>query len=248
MIIEDFIMLGTTVPEPQKKTGRTFVCSAGYSHEMRSLIRIYPLAYVKCPRRWSVSRVALERNPQDSRNESWQLRGDRSPGAHRQINDVFEIIGKVERQERSSLMSGLCLPSIQEANNQRRSLCIIQPECIPKLTFKENPDSPDHPQLDLGVYTDGREPPAGAKRFAFQPYAEFRDAGGWHDLQVRDWGGYEFMRKHGVDRRHELAVGWRFGGRPCLLCGNMSNHRTSWLIISVLMPLQQLSLNLEAAE
>lgn len=42
MMFEDFIMLGKTIPEPQKKTGRVFVCSAGYSDEFRHLIRIYP--------------------------------------------------------------------------------------------------------------------------------------------------------------------------------------------------------------
>ena len=37
MILEDFIMLGTTVPEPNSD-GRIFVCSAGVSPELGKLV------------------------------------------------------------------------------------------------------------------------------------------------------------------------------------------------------------------
>lgn len=246
MIVEDFIMLGKTVPEAQKKTGRTFVCSAGYSHEMRRLVRIYPLAKGKSPPRWSVCRVRLQRNPQDSREESWQLAADRSPGNHEHINKCFEIIRQVERQEQASLIQPLCCPSIDEANGKRKSLCIIEPRFIPALSFEDNPDSPDHPQLSL-FDEEGNQQPDGAKRFTYQPYLEFVDQAGRHRLQLRDWGGYEFMRKHGDQRRRELADAWHLGNRPCLLVGNMNQHRNVWLIISVLMPIHQMQLALESA-
>jgi len=57
-------MLGTTVPEPTSD-GRVFICSAGVSAELRSLMRIYPLARRRTPPRWSVNCVCLERNPKD---------------------------------------------------------------------------------------------------------------------------------------------------------------------------------------
>ncbi|PLU08427.1 hypothetical protein BMJ34_02540 [Sinorhizobium medicae] len=249
MILEDFIMLGKTIPETQKKSGRVFVCSAGYSAEMGRLVRIYPLARFKSPPRWSISRVALERNPDDSREESWKLRGDRSAANHNKINKCFEHVGDIHPTERVKIVERLSerMKSIKEANEQRRSLCIIRPRSVPLLSFEENPESPDHPQLALfdELFTD--EVPAGSKRFSFQPYLEFKDSCGWHHLQVRDWGGYEFMRKHGDDRRHELAAIWQLDRRPCFLVGNMSHQRNVWLVISVLMPASQIGLELEAA-
>jgi hypothetical protein len=247
MILEDFVMLGTTVPEPQLKTGRVFVCAAGYSHEMRRLVRIYPLARKDCPPRWSINRVGLERNAQDSRAESWKIRGDRTPSAHFRINSQFHPMGSVAGHERATIIQSMLSPSIAQANRDRQSLAVIEPVLPPHLMFEENPESPDHPQLLL--FDDDRveHPPEGSARFAFQPYLEFSDADGPHRLQAREWGAYEYMRKHGDPRRHDLADIWRLNDRPCLFVGNMSNHRTAWLVISVLMPLRQLQLGLEPA-
>ena len=72
MTLDDFVMLGTTVPEPNSD-GRIFVCSAGVSAEYRSLVRLYPLARKNVPRRWGIYRVPVERNPKDSRPESFQV-------------------------------------------------------------------------------------------------------------------------------------------------------------------------------
>jgi hypothetical protein len=204
MRLDDFVMLGKTIPEAQKKSGRVFVCSAGYSHEMRQLLRIYPLARRKCPPRWSVSQIDLERNPDDSRSESWKIKGDRSAERHEQINGCFNVTCQIEGEERSKIVQSLLSPSIERANERRQSLCVIQPASAPVLGFEENPESPEHPQMDMFDDDAPDNLAVGSKRFAYQPYLEFRDEDGWHNLQIRDWGGYEFMRKHGDDRRHEL--------------------------------------------
>src|SRR5207245_9483859 len=116
MIIEDFVMLGTTVPEPNSD-GRVFVCSAGVSEEYRKLIRIYPLARRNAPRRWAVHRVQLVRNPRDSRDESFQVAGDRQPGAHQWINYRFEVVkSSYSPSARASLLSRSVIGSLQEAN------------------------------------------------------------------------------------------------------------------------------------
>ena len=39
MILDDFVVLGKTVPEPTSD-GRVFVCSAGYSKDIGGLIRV----------------------------------------------------------------------------------------------------------------------------------------------------------------------------------------------------------------
>src|SRR5688572_22083981 len=94
LILDDFVMLGTTVPEP-KRDGRIFVCSAGVSAELGKLVRIYPLARHSIPHRWNVYRVPVERNPEDSRDASFEVAGDRTPGAHERINEQFAEVGKI---------------------------------------------------------------------------------------------------------------------------------------------------------
>jgi hypothetical protein len=234
MIIEDFIMLGKTVPEEQRSDRRVFVCSAGYSRELRQFIRIYPLARTDTPSRWHSCRVPLERNPKDSRPESWKIKGDRSADQHCNINKTFEIQHKLKNNDQKDVFSSMerICNSIQEANERRLSLFVLRPKCIASLEFAENRNSPDHPQMWL-FDAQASDEPQGAKRFAFQPYLRFNDEGGSHRLQLRDWGCYEFMRKFGDDRRHELRQTLRLDACPPLLLGNMNGHRNTWLVISV---------------
>lgn len=224
-------MLGTTVPEPNSD-GRVFVCSAGYSAELRQLVRIYPLARRNAPRRWSINRVRLERNSRDSRAESWQVAGDRSPSHHDHINEAFEPVGTMSRLDRAGLLDRVTVESIAEANERRLSLAVIHPLDVPSLFFENNPDSPDSPELRL--FSVGEPPTQGAKRFAFIPRLGFSDASGDHALMLRDWGCFEFMRKHGDERRDELPAALHIGSDSSLLLGNLSNQRTAWLVISVL--------------
>lgn len=229
MILEDFTMLGTTVPEPTKSDGRVFVCSAGVSDEL-GLIRIYPLARRNIPRRWNTYRVPLERNAKDSRKESWKVRGDRSEGAHERINMAFEEVGHLKPTQRRPALSKYVVESIKEANDRRLSLAILQPK-IGDLEFKFNPESPDSPMLKL--FDVGDRPVQGAKRFPYIPRLHFRDEAGPHTLMIRDWGCFEWMRKN-PDRYKELPHCLNLSEDSSLLIGNFNQHRTSWLIISVL--------------
>lgn len=231
MILDDFVMLGTTVPEPNSD-GRVFVCSAGFSAELKSLVRIYPLARRGVPHRWDIHRVALERNPKDSRPESWRIAGDRSVDAHPDINQRFERLGTVKDADRLALLRGPVVGSIKEANARRLSLAIIHPESI-QLEFENNPNSPDSPQLAL--FDRPGDPPSGARRFPWMPKLVFRDELGWNRLMLRDWGAFELQRKNGPDYfRRNLAGALHLSERSSLLVGNMNNQRTAWLIISVL--------------
>lgn len=238
MILEDFVMLGTTVPEPNSD-GRVFVCSAGVSDEYRKLIRIYPLARRNAPRRWTVHRVPLERNPRDSRDESFQIAGDRQPGAHQWINYQFEVVRPVYPvAHRASLLERYVIGSIQEANAKRLSLAIVQPDEI-ELTFERNPAPGDAPQLSLFESDDG-EQATGARRFLYMPRLRFRDECGRHDLMLRDWGSFELQRKH--DENYflgHLQTALHLDGSSSLLVGNMNNKRSAWLVISVLNGLRR---------
>jgi hypothetical protein len=238
MILEDFVMLGTTVPEPNSD-GRVFVCSAGASEEYRKLVRIYPLARRSAPRRWAVHRVKLERNPRDSRDESFQVAGDRGPDAHQWINYRFEVVKAAYPQNaRASLLSRYVIGSLQEANTKRLSLAIVQPDDL-ELTFELNPPPEDTPQLSLFDGDDG-ERASGARRFRWMPRLRFRDECGRHDLMLRDWGAFELQRKH--EERYfldNLQDALHLGQSSSLLVGNINNHRTTWLVVSVLNGLRK---------
>lgn len=232
MILEDFVMLGTTVPEPNSD-GRVFVCSAGISPQLRRLVRIYPLARHHAPHRWRIYRVPVELNPQDSRLESFKIAGDRSPNAHNHINYQFRDLGLTPDIERPKLLAKYTVESIQEANDERLSLAIVHPTCM-ALEFEHNPESPDSPQLKLFEYVSN-EPIYGAKRFPIIPRLGFVDAGGEHHLMIRDWGTYELLRKKGPEYfQANLAGALHLRDDSSLLVGNMNNKRRAWLIISVL--------------
>lgn len=242
LILDDFVMLGTTVPEPNSD-GRTFVCSAGYSATMRSLIRIYPLARYGAPTRWSVNTVKLDRNPKDSRMESFQLAGDRRPDVHQHINRVFDATDVIAPSARAELLRRCVVGSIAEANERRLSLAILHANAM-ELEFEHNAASPDSPQMAL-FDLPGQEP-SGARRFPFIPRLRFRDDAGAHRLMLRDWGTYELMRKHenltGMSdgqRRRYVSEALHLDPTCSLLVGNLSSQRTAWLVISVLRGLRE---------
>lgn len=242
MIVEDFTMLGKTVPEPNSD-GREFVCSAGWSQEMRQLIRIYPLSSWGAPRTWDVTRVALQRNPKDSRAESWQLCGNRKGDAHRRINSQFEHQRQLAGCERDNLLGQIQIAaSMQDANDCRHSLAIVQPDHPPLLTYSENADADGHPQMALFAKTDEEKKKLGAKRFPFQPYLQFHLHGKPHNWQLREWGCYEWLRKGGPDSRHTHPIAQRLKGNPRLLVGNMNGRRNVWLVVAVLMAVQQVDM------
>lgn len=238
LTVHDFVMLGTTVPEPQSD-GRVFVCSAGYSPTLRKLIRIYPLAMKSAPGMWSVSRVTLERNPKDSREESFRLVGERQGDAHQGINAAFEHVRDVADGERERLIASIQDMTKRQANADRLSLAIVQPDHPPSLRFTENVEADDHPQMSLFAKSDAEKRELGSARFPYQPRVTFEVKGARHDLQLRDWGSYEWLRKRGADGRYDHPARARLTKNPRLLIGNMNAHRNVWLVISMLKPVAQ---------
>jgi hypothetical protein len=230
-------MLGTTIPT-ELKDGRVTVCSAGYSLELQRLVRIYPLSRRNIPRRWHIYSVPLERNPTDNRDASWKLAADRTVDNHDAINECFEEGGTLRKAERPTVLRNSLITSIHQANKDRLSLAIIQPKTTPELYFEHNPDSPDSPQLRLFDASD--KPATSTGRFPYIPRVRFMDdAGRTNQLMVRDWGVFEFMRKHGHDRHHELRQALHLGPTSSLLIGNLNNVRNAWIVISVLNGLRE---------
>src|SRR5262249_42408232 len=186
---------GKTVPEANSD-GRQFVCTAGYSFELRQPVRVYPMARVGCPHRWSMSRLPLERNPKDSRPESWKIRGDRQVGLHDQINSVIATVEKrVDPERQREIVSAMAVPSLKQANEERRSLCILWPNNTPRIEFESGESAEMAPTPDL--FGNMPDLPV-IRRFKWHPRLLFEDeTGDKHDLMLRDWGCYELMRKRG---------------------------------------------------
>jgi hypothetical protein len=223
---DGFVMLGKTVPEPSRRQpDRTYVCSAGWQPDL-GLIRIYPLGVAGAPPRWSTSSVHLERNPEDSRAESWRLPGDRR---NPRINNAFEQAGTLHPAQRPHLLPELgrwTVGSIGEANERRMSLAVIHPEHI-QLRLDIAAGSADSPQLSL---FDVAAPPG--RRFDTIPRLVFP---GGHNggMLMRDWGCFEWMRKH-PGNAAALTDALHLSPATVLLIGNLANHRNTWIVISAL--------------
>ncbi len=223
MRMDDFICLGRTVPEESKKYGHK-VCMAGVSLELNSLLRVYPLAINNPIRARMKCVLDVQRNPQDTRKESWKLK-DHKEG----VISVSPATHAIEKNIRPFLEPFLC-DSISKLNEERRSLGVLKLN-NPYGHFRERKSTP-HP--DQGLLFDIADECFGANAIDLAPYIEFKDDGGYnHNLQIREWGCYERIRKD----RHKAFQLWDILGLTknrtiWAIVGNQCNHRSSWLIIA----------------
>lgn len=200
------------------------MCSAGYSRELRQMLRIYPLPIRNGMHQWSIYSIDLERNAQDSRFESWALKGRSLESAG--------VTGNVRRYAERDFLESLVSPSIAFLNENRRSLGLIRPGQL-SGHYARRESTNDPRQGVLFEYCDKR---FGASAIDVIPMLRFSDADGEHDLQVRELGAYEFLRKN----RGSATSLWRnyrltdSDYDHLLFVGNMNCFRNSWLIINVL--------------
>lgn len=234
MILTDFTMLGKTAPERQSDK-RMFVCSAGIDPSV-GLVRVYPLATTDAPKTWSRNHIRLTRNPKDNRHESFQIDGDRDPDNHDAINRMFTTVGTSKATELRTVIERHTVTSITKLNEHRKSLAFVPVHAnTSTIEWREDQRHPDHPQTALPVDVPGEGAIGEVReRAAFTPVLKFNLEDGEHRLTIRDWGSYEFMRK-GHDR-DGLYGALNLNRDRLLLIGNHNRHRNSWLVISVLAP------------
>jgi len=224
MRIDDFICLGRTVPEDSKKYGRK-VCMAGYSDELRSFVRVYPLPVVTPIRQRSLCRLEVTRPNHDSRIESWRLARESDDFGIVEVADQIKIPDLVVRFEKSLSCS------IAELNSKRLSLGVIRP-CRIQPLFKSAGIVTDP---DQKLLFESAADLFGEEATRLMPYIRFTDEGGSHELQVREWGCYEFLRKN-PENTSALWEALRLGNDKndyFFVVGNMCNRRNVWLIISI---------------
>lgn len=224
IIVDDFIMLGRTEPQQTKNSGIT-VCSAGYSETLRSLVRIYPIDIGVSIPKFSVCQAKLVRNS-DIRNESFRLADE--------PNNLL-VTGRLTKKEQDSLKEKLFKSkseSIGALNNCRASLGILVPSRISGYWKSKAALSKENFQLEMDIA------PKDKPLFNMPEVPLLKvtnEDGSVNNLQLRDWGCSEFIRRYVLPGRYAKDEIWNalhFDKPQMLLVGNMRHFPTSWLAIS----------------
>ena len=229
MRVDDFIVLGRTVPEESKTYGQS-VCMAGYSPELRQLLRIYPLRVHSQIKARSILSVEVERNKKDSRFESWALK-------ERDERQSVQVVDKeVDKEKLIPYFERHISESIVELNQKRLSLGVIKPDSYEVvLRSRENIKHPDQ----LCFFDDFK------KSFDFKtansyftaPYIRITCGSSVQCIQIREWGVYELIRKAEIERKRltpeyiRKALYLDENKDVFFVVGNMNQHRNNWLII-----------------
>jgi hypothetical protein len=232
--IDNIIILGRGVPE-LISDGRVTVCVAGYSREI-GFVRLYPTRIDSPLNVWNIVSVEVERNPKDSRLESWKFPDSRTGYEH--INQHIQIDGVLPKDSRMELAEELRSGCVSEINEKHQSLGIIKPAIIkPYLEINAMNRQSYQPLFDFIEHAHVTT----KKDHPLEPRIEYRCGDDCliqrtHDQQLLDWGCYCWMEKH---PGHEAQI-WRnlhFGEVGYLhyfLVGNQANQRTSYMVINVL--------------
>lgn len=232
--IDDVIILGRGVPE-QITDGRITVCVAGYSEQI-GFVRLYPTRIDSPLNVWNIVSVEVERNPKDSRAESWKFPDSRSGWEN--INEHMEIKGELPRAERMNLSDALRTDCIADLNEHRLSLGIIRPNIRRVYLDKNEMHSRAYQPLfenieHADIMTKRSHPLEPRLEYTCGPGCKNKTA---HDQQLLDWGCYQWMIHH-QGREQEI---WRNlhiredGWLHYFLVGNQANQRTSFMVINIL--------------
>lgn len=241
MHVEDFVVLGRTVPEDSRKYGQR-VCMAGFSPTNNQFLRVYPLMVPVGEshdsndfRARHTYALDLIRNPSDSRTESWRVADETKPTSTPWTQAVEWKSTKIHEW-----LEKRVVPSIRSLDDCRMSIGVLRVAAhewegvtvARESRLEPEPDRTIFDELDDQAESSDSVNPISKVRFA--PYIHFSDACGPHKLQIREWGAYLFLsRDEYVDRPQMLwdAPGYRTGRDLYVVIGNMANHRSNWLVI-----------------
>ncbi|PIY89113.1 MAG: hypothetical protein COY74_06740 [Nitrosopumilales archaeon CG_4_10_14_0_8_um_filter_34_8] len=237
--MDDFVVLGEAVPD-EMKDGRKTICTAGYSQKY-GLVRIYPVPPNAHLKRWQLIEVPLERNPKDTRNESWKIQG--SKDEYYKLSGKITIHDQLTRPKWVSLVNELNakygVDCVSDLNDEKLSLGLIQPKSFtPRFEERKTYDS----QIQMDLLNP--DPFLTVHNYKLQPRITYRCSNCKtkepHDQQILEWGVYEWLRKNkdaGIDKINEVWKNMHIGEsgyHNSFLVGNMAIHRTSFMIISML--------------
>jgi hypothetical protein len=187
-------------------------------------------------RRWNAVEVPVERNPQDTRTESWKIQGSKTDWD--KIRLKIKLKGAVTENTRRALVDELHQKfganCVEDLNDRKVSLGMIRPQIL-DYHLEQREDYEASAQTQLGRTT----PFLTIKNYPLKPMIEYRCPNcrtkNPHNQQVVEWGAYEWMRNH----PNECEKVWENLHLPepnydiSFLVGNMSLHRTSFMVVSV---------------
>ena len=231
MIIDNVVILGRAVPE-EISGGRKTVCVAGYS-EKQGFVRLYPTRPDSPLQQWNMVTVEVERNPQDTRTESWKF--PNSKEGWDAINRHIKNVGILPEDDRLPLLDRIKSECVRLLNEQHISLGVIRPVGVkPYLDRNEKHHEAYQPLFE---FVDDSTLPTKRDchlepriKYACEPECK------GHDQQLLDWGCYVYMQKHPDEPQNiwrNLALnepGWTH----YFLVGNQVRHRTGYMVINVL--------------
>jgi hypothetical protein len=231
MRIDDLVMLGRAAPDTLRD-GRTTICAAGYSRT-HGFVRLYPTRLTSPLKQWSIVSVPVERNPQDTRGESWKIEG--SKGEWDDLDSKIEVTGELARPERIQLIPGLSSPCVMMLNESRVSLGIVRPKELRGYLSERSEVDPTVQTTLFG----GRTPKTKAN-YKLQPRLEYRcescTSVAAHDQQIVEIGCYEWFRKN-PGGEAQVFDNLRLADpeyEKFLLVGDQAHHRGSYLVIGIL--------------
>ncbi len=232
MIIGDLIILGRGCPD-RIKDGRLTVCTAGYSHT-QGFVRVYPTRMDSPLRQWNVVQVPVDRDPRDTRIESWKIEG--SKGEWERLSEKIDVTGFLKgRSDRRNLVANLVDGCVFDLNDARRSLGIVKPEQMrPYIAEKTEYDT------EMQTTLFGGRPIMTKSNYPVEPRIEFRCSGcrkdSPHDMQVIEWGFYEWFRKN-PENPDQVWANARISDPNYdvyLFVGNQFRYRRSFIIIGAI--------------
>lgn len=229
--LNDVVVLGTAVPE-QIRDGRKTVCVAAY-HADLGLIRLYPCRADMGLSRWQKISVFVEKNPSDTRYESFKLAGSKDQWDSLSITST----GCIKKPDRIDLVNRLKANCVNEINTARFSLGVIKPYAIHDVWLDENP-SHGKP-VQAGIPLSASDQWVNTKSdFPYQPRISYQcnPSCKGHNQTILEWGAFEWMRKN-PSQLQQLIDNWRLHDpqyEHYLVVGNQAQHRTSFLVINLL--------------
>ena len=177
----DLIVLGRAAPEHY--AGKQSVTVIGYSHK-HGFVRLYPTRLDSPLKQWAVCTVEAERIVDDTRKESYRIKGDWEAQ-----NDFIAFHSELERDERLALVRGLAKKGIESL--RKGTLAIIKPHNItPQVVMKDKPEQKKGNDLKSKRDYNAR---------LYIQYNCSPECQKPHKHWVIEWGVYESLRKNPED-------------------------------------------------
>jgi hypothetical protein len=224
IVVGQATLIARTVPEATKK-GRAQVCSVWWSEDL-GLFRVYPLEMHWKLNAFKRYALRIQRNPKDSRHESWKILGP---------PELVDGHIDVARKEFIGRIDTMTAPCISHLNAKRASLAILDP---PRIDLDWEYDKGTDPNM-MRLFEDAQStttPTIGRNSYPHRPRIVFADEDGNHNLSLNEWGCYQGLSKPNF-QTHDLRRALKIDQQDRqfrLLIGNQNHIRNSWLVIHLI--------------